>query len=193
MAEEDDEQIVLDRQISHANKTEIRTTRMTMSFGEAMNFRPSGLDVDLAKCLLITQCFDLVLNLVFNSSIMGIPITLLQLILSMPFLVMSAYLFHKFKSKFSLRSMHNVMTIASLMVIHNGIMIILRFLVGLKLVLSQDDKERGSFSFLQFIFFAIPIGFVLAWTFVRVEAQGRSASAYGVPISLVKKYEVQQQ
>lgn len=172
------------------NGDQLLSTRSRMTFGEAMHFRPSGLDVDLAKCLLISQSFDLVLNMVFNSSLMGISITLLQLTLSMPLLALSAYLFHKFKSKFSLRSMQNVVTIASLMVIHNGIMIILRLLVGLKLVLSQDEKERGSFGFLQFIFFAIPVFFVLAWTFVRVEAQSRSASAYGVPISLVKKYEI---
>ena len=120
-------------------KLDTSTSRLNMTFGEAMHFRPTGLDVDIAKCLLISQSFDLVLNMVFNSSLMGLPITLLQLIFSLPFLGMSTYLFHKFKSKFSLRSMQNVMTIAGFMVIHNGIMIILRLLIGLKLVLSQDD------------------------------------------------------
>ena len=47
------------------------------SFGEAMSFRPSGLDVDLAKCLLITQTFELLLNMVFNAQTMGAMVTLL--------------------------------------------------------------------------------------------------------------------
>ena len=156
-----------------------------------MRFRPSGLDVDLTKCLLVAQCFDLVLNIVFNSSLMGILITLLQLILSMPFMVAAAYLFHKFKTKFSIRSMHNLLTITTTMIIYNGMMIILRFFVGLKLVLSQDETERGGLSFLFLLFFAIPIAFVLAWSFVRMEVTARSASSYGVPISIVKRYERQ--
>lgn len=109
-------------------------------------------------------------------------------------MVMSAYLFYKFKEKFSLRSFTNLLTISSLMIIENGIMIILRFFVGLKLVLSQaidhsmESGQRGS-KCLQFISFTVPVVFIFSWAFIRLEAQSRSASYYGVPISLVQQYE----
>lgn len=106
---------------------------------------------------------------------MGLAVTLLQLVLSLPFMVMSAYLFYKFKEKFSLRSFNNLTTISSLMIIENGIMIILRFFVGLKLVLSQaidhsmETGQRGSKT-IPFINFSIPIFFIFCWAFIRIEA-----------------------
>ena len=77
-------------------------------------------------------------------------------------------------------------------------MIILRFFVGLKLLLSQTidhsmEKEYRGSKTLQFINFTIPVFFIFSWAFIRVETQNRSGSFYGVPISLVKKYETHQQ
>lgn len=48
-----------------------------LTFGEAMGFRPSGLDVDLTKCLLMAQTFELVLNIVVNAQSTGFAVTIL--------------------------------------------------------------------------------------------------------------------
>jgi len=128
---------------------------------------------------------------------MGLAVGVLQAVFSLPFLLLSSYFFFKLRDKFSMKSMPNLLTITSLMLFENGIMIILRFFVGLKLVLSQgidhsvDAWQRGSKA-LYLVNFAIPLFFIFAWAYIRIEIQNRSGSCFGVPVSLVKKFEQHQ-
>ena len=145
-------------------------------------FQPSGEDVISCQALLVLQSLDFVGKL-FYTTYHGIFVVILQAIFTLPLLALSIYLFTKFKYAFNISCMRNIIIISSLMIIENGMNLILRFMVGLKSFLSQEEEK--SFALLNF---TLPIVFVTCWMYVRQEAEIKDGH-YGAPISLMKKFE----
>lgn len=112
-------------------------------------------------------------------------VVLLQIIFSIPLLCICIYLFIRFKLYFSASSFRNIKTICMFMMAENFINSILRFFVGLKILLGESS---GYFSAI--FNFILPIVFLAFWVHVYSEYALNKIymnNYYNAPEDLIKE------
>lgn len=79
--------------------------------------------------------------------------------------------------------MKNLIKISALMLMENGLVMILRFFVGLKAFLSFDESKAAAL-----FNFGLPVVFAIVWFNIK-EISTEKNGFYGASLSLMTKYE----
>lgn len=106
-------------------------------------------------------------------------VEILQEIFSVPFLMVSIYLFARFKHAFSRHTSRNVSKIAYLMLSENILNCILRFFVGIKLLFFEKMTLKN---------FLVPAIFASIWAVVAILSYQKNGD-YGAPRGLLYMQE----
>jgi hypothetical protein len=103
----------------------------------------------------------------------------LQGLFSIPFMLICIYLFMRFKYAFNRQNSKNIVIISCLMIFENILNIILRFTVGLKLILVDLKFDQVMIKNI-----VIPVVFTILWAIIGYIAY-RKAGEYGAPPGLL--------
>ena len=134
----------------------------------------------MVLAMLLIQSLDLLIKFSF-CSYLGVFVILLQALFTVPLIALSTYLFIRFKKAYSRHTMKNLTMITALMLIENGLNGILRFFVGLKAFLSQDQQKIYAL-----INFVLPVIFAIIWLNIRVISLSKNGF-YGAPLSRMQE------
>jgi hypothetical protein len=132
---------------------------------KSSEFVPEGPDVSMVEKLLLLHVIDLfIFKFFLGFAQSNYMVILLQFMFSVPLLCLCIYLYIRFKYYFSASSFQNLKIICMFMMAENAINSILRFIVGLKILLSFSSGILSAI-----LNFILPIVFECFWVHIYSE------------------------